>query len=143
MYSKNYRIPGIFNEIIEQAIQNGKTIAAELQNESNSNVPVNIFEDSKAFYLHFIAPGILKEEIKIQAEQNILIVSYNRKKEENQTEFKAIRSEFSLKSFKRSFTLNEKIDPAAISAKYQEGILEVKLPKKENTQAEKLEIKVS
>ena len=42
-----------------------------------------------------------------------------------------IRKEFSYKAFKRSFTLDEKIDPDTISAKYENGILKLVLPKKE------------
>ena len=65
------------------------------------------------------------------------------KKEEAKDEsLKAIRKEFSYKGFKRSFTLDEKIDAANIAAKYENGILKVDLPKKEETKVEGKEITI-
>ena len=70
-------------------------------------------------------------------------VSFEQKEEnKDQKEEKWIRSEYSFRSFKRSFTLNDKIDTAGINAKYNDGILEITLPKKENTAPATQEITV-
>jgi len=59
------------------------------------------------------------------------------------TSSKFIRKEFSYKAFKRSFTIDEKIDAANISAKYENGVLKVQLPKKEELKVTPKEIAVS
>jgi HSP20 family protein len=98
--------------------------------------PVNISESKEAYYLDVLVPGLNKEDFKISLENKVLTISAEKEKEaetkdENQ---KQIRREFSFRSFKRSFTLNEQVDATKIQAKYENGILKVTLSKKENIQ---------
>ncbi|GAO43949.1 Hsp20/alpha crystallin family protein [Flavihumibacter petaseus] len=95
-----------------------------------STTPVNIVETTDAYHLELTAPGRSKEDIKLQVEDGLLTISYEHKKEEKTEDFKVVRKEFSLASFKRSFSLDEKIDTAGIQAKYENGVLKVFLPKK-------------
>ena len=134
IYTKrNYGIlPRTINGLMEDVMQNGWS---RINEEVNSfTAPVNIVENEKNFNISLMAPGMKKEEFKINVDREILSISYEHKEEHSETESgKTIRSEFQLKSFKRSFTLNDSIDASQISAKYNEGILSVTLPKKEKS----------
>lgn len=99
---------------------------------------VNIHETSDGFHLELIAAGRNKEDFKVNIEKDLLTISFEKKEVEENKEFKTIRKEFTLNSFKRSFSLDEKIQADAIQAKYENGILKLYLPKKEQvTQASK------
>ena len=105
--------------------------------------PVNITENAGAYHLEVAAPGMDKADFNLKLDGNILTISAQRKQETKDETSKAIRREFSYRSFKRSFTLDEKIDAAGIAAKYENGILKVALPKKEETKALAKEITIS
>ena len=96
---------------------------------------VNIVETNDDYQLELNVPGRKKEDFKITVDKNILTVSFERKEEsaeENKEQNKKfVKKEFILQSFKRSFTLDEKINADAIDAKYENGILLLSLPKKE------------
>ncbi|HLX91242.1 MAG TPA: Hsp20/alpha crystallin family protein [Puia sp.] len=95
--------------------------------------PVNIHETPDAYHLELSVPGRAKDDFKVNIENGLLTVSFE-KKEENKTEdYKTVRKEFSFRSFKRSFNLDEKIDAEKIEAKYENGLLKLHLPKKEQT----------
>jgi HSP20 family protein len=99
--------------------------------ENWGSVPVNIHETKDAFHLELNAPGRSKEDFKLSIENGLLTISFE-KKEENKTEdYKTVRKEFSYRSFKRSFNLDEQIDTNNIQAKYENGLLKLLLPKKE------------
>ncbi len=106
-------------------------------------VPVNIKETDKEYELHLVAPGLKKEDFKISLDKNILNISFEQKEEAKEEGAKWLRNEYRFRSFKRSFTLNEKVNSSAISAKYNDGILNISLPKKENVEASTQEISVA
>ena len=105
--------------------------------------PVNIHETDNNYELELSAPGRNKEDFKINLENGLLTIGFERK-EENTTENgnKTIRREFSYQSFKRSFTLDDKIDTNNIQASYENGILKLVLPKKEEAKPVKKEISI-
>jgi HSP20 family protein len=95
------------------------------------SVPVNIKETENSYVLELVAPGLEKEDFKINLENNILTISGEKKTEEAGSENeKKIRKEYTFKSFKRSFSVDENIDAANIAAKYVNGVLTLNLPKK-------------
>ena len=96
----------------------------------NAAVPVNIKETEKGYQLEVVAPGFTKEDFKILIEKNLLTISAERKTEETKNE-KQVRSEYRFQSFKRSFSLTEKIDSEKIEAKYENGVLFLTLANKE------------
>lgn len=104
--------------------------------------PVNILESSNAYLLEVAAPGMEKTDFTVKLEGTLLIISATKKEEVKDETLKSIRKEFSCKGFKRSFTLDEKIDAANIAAKYENGILKVDLPKKEETKVASKEITI-
>ena len=111
--------------------------------ESKLNVPpVNIHESENGYEVELSVPGRNKEDFKINLEQGLLTISFE-KKEENKAEgAKTLRREFSYQSFKRSFNLDETIDAENIQAKYENGILTLSLPKKEQAKPVKKEINI-
>lgn len=94
--------------------------------------PVNIKETEQEFTIELIAPGLKKEDFNIELDNDLLTVSAEIKSEKTeQEEGKFTRREFSFSSFKRSFSLPETVKEEGINASYQNGILAITLPKKE------------
>lgn len=93
--------------------------------------PVNIKETEKEYLLSIVAPGMNKEDFSINIEKNQLTISAEKKEETVSETEKQIRNEYTFQSFKRSFTLDEKINADGISAQYVNGILTLNLPKKD------------
>ena len=110
---------------------------------TKGSVPVNVKESEKGYEMEFVAPGFSKEDFKVSVERNLLTVSTERKDENNQEPKKQIRSEYSYRSFKRTFTLDEKIDATNISASYINGVLILNLPRKAEVKASATEIKIN
>lgn len=96
---------------------------------------VNVKESNEAFDLEVAAPGLQKQDFKLNVDDNLLTISYEKQSQsatdEKNEDIKIHRQEFTTRSFKRTFTLDEKIDAGKIVAKYENGILSVSLPKKE------------
>lgn len=105
--------------------------------------PVNITETNNSYELEVAAPGMEKTDFALKLDNNLLSISAEKKEETKDENIKPIRREFSYRSFKRSFTLDEKIDAANIAAKYENGVLKVSLPKKEETKAVAKEISIA
>jgi len=94
----------------------------------------NITESADAFHIALNVPGRKKEDFQVQVEQGLLTIRYEKKEEKTEKVNKTIRREFTFRSFKRSFTLDEQIDANGIQARYENGLLEIVLPKKEAVQ---------
>lgn len=92
---------------------------------------VNISETTEAYHLEFSAAGFKKEDFKIAVEKDVLTVSAEHKTESTSENKNYSRKEFSFGSFKRSFTLPENVNVDKVEAKYEDGVLNVNIPKKE------------
>ncbi len=92
---------------------------------------VDIYENDKSFELHVAVPGMNKEDFKLDLNENYLTISGERKftRERKENHFQSVETQFG--SFSRSFALPENVDAGKISAKYNNGILEVNIPKDE------------
>jgi len=97
---------------------------------SHFQIPVNIHESNDAYHLELVAPGRNKEDFKITIEKDVLTISFEQKPIEDNKDYKTLRREFRFQSFKRSFTLDEKMLADGIQAKYEQGVLKLFLPKK-------------
>ncbi len=96
-----------------------------------SVVPVNIHETNEGFHVELNAPGRKKEDFVVSVDSGLLTISFEEKESAEKADYKTIRREFSLRSFKRTFTLSDKVNADAIQGKYEEGILKLFIPKKE------------
>lgn len=92
--------------------------------------PVNIAETEDGYHVELNAPGRNKEDFKINLDNGLLTIGYEKKEEAKNDAVKSIRKEFSFQSFKRSFSLEDKVDAVNIQAKYENGLLKIYLPKK-------------
>ncbi len=104
--------------------------------------PANIVEKNDHYQIELAVPGMEKADFNVKLDDNLLTISAEKKTEKNAETDKMIRREFSHKAFKRSFTIDEKIDTANISAKYENGILTLELPKKEDVKNGSKEISI-
>lgn len=99
-----------------------------------ANVPaVNIKESETEFAVELAAPGKKKEDFNIEVDDNVLTISAEAKNERQEKDEKGryTRREFSYSSFKRAFTLPETVNEADIKASYEDGVLYITLPKRE------------
>jgi len=108
----------------------------------NNTVPVNIRENEKAFLIEVVAPGMEKGDFKVNVDNNILTISAEKKTETSEDGERMVRREFTYKSFARTFTLDETIQSDDILARYENGVLKVELPKKEEQKIQPKQINV-
>lgn len=100
--------------------------------ETASFMPaINVIEEKDKFLLDLSAPGFEKENIRINVEKGVLVISGEKKEENEHNEPNYKRKEFNYGSFRRSFTLPENVDENKISAKYENGILKISILKDE------------
>ena len=111
----------------------------------DANIPsVNITEDEKNYKFDLAAPGLEKKDFKVETDHQTLTISSEKENEHKEENENYRRREFSYSSFRRSFDLPENSNPEKIDATYENGILKLKLPKKEITiMNPKKEIKIS
>ena len=98
--------------------------------DRGSNVPaINVKEEKDAFLIEIAAPGMKKEDFKVEMENGVLTISASaeEKKEEKTAEYR--RQEFSFRNFRRTFWMPENVAPDKISAHYENGLLKLTLPK--------------
>ena len=104
--------------------------------------PVNIHETANAFHIELSVPGRSREDFKINVENGLLTISFEKKEEAKQEDYKTIRREFSYRSFKRSFNLDDNVDSNNIQGKYENGLLKLLIPKKEQQKASSRQITI-
>lgn len=104
------------------------------------NVPaVNITEQKDSYLVSVAAPGMKKEDFKIDVDGNMLTISSEKEDNREEKNKKFTRQEYNYSSFSRSFTLPDGIKKEKIEAKYEDGVLKVTLP--QNGAAKKLNAK--
>ena len=115
-------------------------LGRELFNWDNSHfsstqttVPaVNILESADYFEVEVAAPGMEKQDFKIQLDNNTLTISSKKEQSQEKQEENYTRREFSYQSFQRTFLLpRDVVNDEGIVAKYENGVLHLTIPKKE------------
>ena len=115
----------LFNTTLADVIGNDFTV---------THPSVNITDKENHFLMELAAPGLEKSDFNIEVENDNLVISVEKKSEKEETEKgKFTRREFNYSAFKRSFYLDEKINREGISASYENGVLRITLPKKDET----------
>jgi HSP20 family protein len=105
-------------------------------------IKVDITEDDKAYNVRAEIPGVKKEDVKVQVEGNRVTISCETRHEKEEKEGeRVICRELQQGSIYRSFTLTSEVDETKAEAKYENGMLELTLPKKEGTSARRIEVK--
>ncbi len=101
--------------------------------DTNTTLPsVNIKEDENGYEVEVAAPGLDKNDFRIELDNQVLNISSEKKVEDETKEGQQFtRREFSYQSFSRSFTLPNTVDHEKIAAKYANGILRIEIPKRE------------
>jgi len=106
-----------------------------------NNLPsVNLKETDNKLIVELAAPGLKKEDFKVEIDNSILLISSEKQEEKQDINKKEdyVRKEFSFQSFLRSFTLPDYADESKIEATYKDGILHVAINKKEGAKRKAL-----
>jgi HSP20 family protein len=94
---------------------------------------VNIIENGKDYKIELAAPGLERNDFKVEIHDGVLSISAEKEEEKKEDAKNFRRREFSYNSFCRSFTLPDNLVTDKIDAKYENGVLRLTLPKKEVT----------
>ncbi len=109
-----------------------------------SRVPaVNIAETDEDYHIELAAPGLKKDDFKINLERNVLSISAEQKEEQKEEGKNYSRREYSYTSFVRSFNLPDTVDQSNIEASYDNGILKVNVAKREEAKYQSRQIEIS
>ena len=101
---------------------------------------VDIFEKGDDLVIRAEVPGVEKNDIDVRIEDGTLVLRGERKREEEITDDNAYRLERSYGSFVRSFRLPKTVDASRIGATHSNGVLEITLPKAEESKPKRIEI---
>jgi len=121
-YDNLNSFPALFNEFF------GEPVAAKW----NKNLPsANIKESEDSFGIELVAPGFKKEAFKVEVHERNLTISVEEKTESEEKTETFLRKEYSFGAFSRSFRLPNTVDSDKIEAAYEDGVLHITIPKKE------------
>lgn len=103
---------------------------------------VNVREEDKKYVIEVAAPGLSKEDFHLEVDQGNLIIRAEKEQKEEHTEEegKYTRREFNYASFARSFRLPDTVNADSITAHYENGVLDVHLPKVESAVKDKVKV---
>jgi HSP20 family protein len=122
-------MPSLFNDFFRpwnEWFDNGNLMSRTM------NMPaVNITEEKNEYKVSLAVPGMKKDDFKIDIDGNMLTISNEKEETREEKEKKFTRKEYNYSSFSRTFTLPEEINKEKIEAKYEEGVLKILLPRKE------------
>jgi len=131
-------------DIVNAIINSVEEQTAEVKNETVIDfVPkINIRESEETYHIEVELPGVKKENTEIQIDGDLLTISGERliKDDVQDEEYRKVESNYG--KFSRAFTLPKRVDTSKIEAKFELGVLEVDIPKKELVDTSKrIEIK--
>lgn len=128
--TSNRLYPSVFNQLFNRELVDWNN--AGFSAEDTTLPAVNILEDDNKIQIELAAPGMKKEDFKIDLDQNRLTISADATTENSETGERYSRKEFSYRSFRRLFNIPvETINGDQIQAAYKDGILLLTLPKRE------------
>lgn len=112
------------------------------QGREAPEVRVDVKEDDKAYQVHAELPGVKKDDIHVDVDGAVVSISAERKQEKDVKEDggRVLRTERYFGKVSRSFQLAQEIDDAQVVAKYNDGVLELTLPKKAAVQAKRISV---
>jgi HSP20 family protein len=123
------RFPSLFTDFFtpfNDWFDGGNVVSREM------TIPaVNITEQKDDYQVSLAAPGLKRDDFNIDLEGNMLTISCEKEEKKEEKDKRYNRKEYSYSSFERSFTLPDEVNKEKIDAKYEDGVLKIVLPKKE------------
>ena len=136
-----------FRELSSLQTEMNRLFNAAFEGPGGSNGParrwtpaMDLLETEEEFVLRADLPGMSESDVSIELEDNVLTVSGERKTEHEDKREGFYRMERAYGSFSRSLTLPKGIDPEAVTAAFQNGVLEVRVPKPEQRKPRRISI---
>ena len=126
-------LPGLFNDFFGNEW---------MEKTNSSNTALNILENEKEFIVEVAAPGMTKEDFSVKIDDdNNLLISVEKKTEtqDHDEDTCYLRREFSYSHFQRRMILPDTVDRDKISAKANNGILSINIPKREEQEEPKVD----
>jgi len=109
---------------------------------AQSTPPINVKEYAEHLQVAVAAPGLEKKDFEIHVEKDVLTIAANKNVKETEEDVKVRRNEFNYSTFKRTFRLSNEFDGNRISATYNDGILNISIPKKKKEETSKIKVDV-
>jgi len=135
--ANNALLPGfndVFDSILTDTFFNDRMIA---------RVPaVNVSETENNYHVELAAPGLKKEDFKLNLERNNLTIAVEKSSDQQDNQKNYSRREYSYGSFVRSFTLPDSADHSNIEAMYLDGILKIDIAKRDDAKAVRRQIEI-
>ena len=119
----------------------GRTMLGKDLIKNEMNPAVDVRETEKGYLMEVDLPGYTENEIDINVKDRILTLSCKKEKDEEKKEGGYLIKERNSSEFKRRFNFSDDIDEKAISATFENGVLEVNIPKKAETKPVQIEVK--
>lgn len=133
----NTLLPG-FNDVFESIFND-----TFFTDRMVTRVPaVNISESENNYHVELAAPGLKKEDFKLNLKRNSLTISVEQASDQQDNQKNYSKREYSYSSFVRSFTLPESADESNIEASYTDGILRIDIAKREEAKAVRRQIEI-
>ncbi|WP_103070714.1 Hsp20/alpha crystallin family protein [Aquimarina sediminis] len=135
LIKKTDRLPFLLDDFFSTDWLGGTTNVSKI----GFNTPaVNVKETDNDYTVELASPGLVKEDFNIELDNDTLTISASSKSENDTKEDngKYTRKEFSYSTFKRSFSLPDTVDSTRIEASYENGILLISIPKKEEAKVQ-------
>ena len=129
--NSNQNFPTLSNWLEDIFNRDDSSVFTSNYNTGITLPKVNIKETADAFMVEMAVPGLKKSDLQLDIDNQTLSISTERKEESEHREDNYTRREFGYSSFKRIFTLPDSVNDEKINANYQDGILNIHLPKKE------------
>jgi HSP20 family protein len=104
---------------------------------------VNITANPNHYTVSLAAPGLKKEDFRIEVEDNMITISSEKEEKKEDKEEKYSRKEYSYSSFSRSFSLPEDVKMEAIEVRYEDGVLRINIPRKEDARKSAVSKKIA
>lgn len=123
------RLPAVFDDFFKPW---SNWFDNSLRFSGTLTVPaVNITETKDDYMISLAAPGMKKSDFNVDIEGNMVTISSEKEEKKEEKDEKHTRKEYNYSSFARSFTLPEDVNKEKIVALYEDGVLKLQLPKKE------------
>ena len=128
--AKSERMPSVFEDLLKpwnEWFDGGKW-------GRKLDIPaVNITENKDQYLVSLAAPGLKKDDFKIDLDGNMLTISSEKEESKEEKDKTFTRQEYNYSSFSRSFTLPDEVNQEKIDAKYEDGVLKISLPRREDS----------